>query len=157
MWFYYHPFKWKALSRHYSSWKPDPKLNERLMWKDFPPLSSHVLCLPCIWVVLTSLPTFTNRCFATFYTGPLGLSPPSHHVHSPHREAEQLAKRRQARRCSLHWTGGIRARRCGSLLLQGCVSGMHSEGRGHTLQALFVLSLSVTPRFKLLFLAPVFL
>lgn len=39
---------------------------------------------------------------------------------------------------------GIMTRMCGSLLLQGCVSGMH------TLHSLFLLSLTVIPWFRLL-------
>lgn len=46
--------------------KPDPNLNERLMWKDFL-LALHL-------VVLKPPPTFRNRCFVTFYAGPMGLS-----------------------------------------------------------------------------------
>ncbi len=32
-----------------------------------------VLYSPCICVPFKSLPTFRNRCFVTFYAGPMGL------------------------------------------------------------------------------------
>lgn len=120
---------------------PDPVTVE---WFSF--ACPTILCLICLWVVL-KFRTFRNNCFVTFHTGPMALS------RLPHPELFTLRWGRAACQAALGQKvfpvqhQGIRNRRCGSLSLQACVSGVHSEE--HTLKALFVLSLSDTHWFRL--------
>lgn len=116
------------------------------MWKDFPSLSSqvykhHVFCvLSCTsgWFWNPSAPSGIDALWP--FTQVLWVY---HSTPTLFGRAACQAALGQKVFFAQHW--GIRTRRCGSLLLQGCVSGKY------TLQALFLLPLPVTPWLRQLF------